>query len=75
MPDYGFRLRGAERCISGIDVRAEAYGYDASESTRRKIAGIVYPTSADEVQAIVQVANTHNIPFVADTLHQPGALF
>jgi 4-cresol dehydrogenase (hydroxylating) len=56
------RLFGAERCIAGTDVRAQAYGHDVSEYARRVIAAIVYPTSPGEVQAIVRVANTHNIP-------------
>lgn len=56
------QLLGTERCIAGSDERAQAYGHDVSEYVRRKIAAILCPTSAGEVQAIVRIASSHHIP-------------
>ena len=56
------QLVGAERCLAGTDARTQAYGHDVSEYARRAIEAIVHPASTEEVQAIIRIAKTHQIP-------------
>ena len=52
----------ADRLISGSAV-SEDYGHDeALGSTAVKPAAVVFPTSTDEVSAILRIANEHRIP-------------